>query len=123
MTEAGADNSELTFLGLMDELDQARNPVMIIVDTAGTTGYQNGVIIIETPGKLIFRGKVNVETGSRIKGLQQVDKLLCIRYTQIVGPVDFGDGIQNSDSDGLVQFAFLQFAFLSIHVDSKSNDT
>ena len=91
---------------------------MIIVDTAGTTGHQNGVIIIETPGELVFRGKENVETGIRIKGLQQVDKLLCVRYTQIVGPVNFGDGIQNGDSDGL-----LQFAFLSIHVDSKSNDT
>ena len=96
---------------------------MIIVDTAGTAGHQNGVIIIEAPGELVFRGKENVETGSWIKGLQQVDKLLCVRYTKVVGPVDFGDGIQNGDSDGLVQFALLQFASLSIHVDSKSNDT
>ena len=91
---------------------------MIIMNTAGTTRYQNGVIIIETPGELAFRGKENVKTGSWIKGLQQVDEFLRVCNALIIGPVDLGDGIQNGYSNGL-----LQFASLSIHVDSKSNDT
>ncbi len=69
VAEAGADDSELTLVGLMDKLDQAGNPVMIIVNTAGATGHQDGVVIIQTPRELLLRGKENVETGSWIKAV------------------------------------------------------